>query len=226
MRSNKTAFVIAALMCTAGIGAVVARPDTKGQSQGTAFSLETMIPKHFGDWREEPQRIVQIVNPQAGTLLDKLYAEVLTRTYVNADGYRIMLSLAYGTDQRGYAGAHVPELCYPAAGFIEHRREATTLATPFGAISVRRLFMIRGARKEPVTYWLRIGDKTVQGWQRRLVELSYTLTGRIPDGMLFRVSSIDPDQIRANQMQDQFITQLLQYLSPAERKYLAGLSDL
>ena len=39
-----------------------------------------------------------------------------------------------------------------------------------------------------------VGEKAVQGKvQKRLVELSYTLTGRIPDGLLFRVSSIDPD---------------------------------
>ncbi len=55
-----------------------------------------MIPKQFGDWREEPQRIVQVINPQSQELLDKLYSETLTRTYVNAGGYRIMLSLAYG----------------------------------------------------------------------------------------------------------------------------------
>jgi EpsI family protein len=83
--------------------------------------------------------------------------------------------------------------------------------------------MTKGWRKEPVTVWFRIGDKAVEGWQRRLVELSYTLTGRVPDGMLFRVSSIDPDQTRANQMQDEFINQLLQTLAPAERVRLTGL---
>jgi len=43
--------------------------------------------------------------------------------------------------------------------------------------------------------------------------------------LLFRVSSIDPDQARANQMHDQFINQLLQAASPAERKRLSGLGD-
>jgi hypothetical protein len=57
------------------------------------------------------------------------------------------------------------------------------------------------------------------------MELSYTLAGRIPDRLLFRVSSIDSDQARANQMQDQFINQLLQAVSPAERKQLSGLGD-
>ena len=225
MRSNRLAFVIAALMCGASIGAVVARPGAKAADAGPAISLEAIIPKQLGGWREEPQRIVQVVNPQQRATLDNLYGQVLERSYVNADGYRIMLSLAYASDQRAYLQAHYPEACYLAAGFALHRREASQLTTPFGEIPVRRLFASRGPREEPLTYWLRVGDKAVQGWQSRLVELSYTLVGRIPDRLLFRVSSIDSDQARANQMQDQFINQLLQAVSPAERKQLSGLGD-
>jgi len=223
---NRTAILIAALMCAAGIGAVVARPGTKAAALGPAISLETLIPRQFGEWREEPQRVLQVVNPQTQALLDKLYSETLSRIYVNAGGYRIMLSLAYGSDQRGALQAHKPEVCYPAQGFALHRSEASQLATKFGAIPVQRLFTSRGPREEPVTYWFTVGDKAVQGTlQKRLVDLRYGLTGRIPDGMLFRVSSIDPDQTRANQLQDQFVNQLLQAISPAERKRLSGLGE-
>lgn len=225
MRSNRMAFIIAALMLAASIGAVVARPGAKAAGPGAAFRLEAMIPQQFGGWREESQRIVQVINPQIQKTLDETYSQILTRTYVNADGYRIMLSLAYGSDQRGALRAHDPESCYPAQGFTLHSREASQLATPFGEIPVRRLFTSRGPRVEPLTYWLRIGDKAVQGWQSKLVELSYTLTGRIPDGLLFRISSIDSDQARAKQLQDLFINQLLQTVSPAERKHLSGLGD-
>jgi len=226
MPSNRVAIIITALMFSASVGAIVARPDTKAEDLGPAISLETLIPKQFGEWREEPQRIVQVVNPQTQELLDKLYNETLSRTYVNAGGYRIMLSLAYGSDQRGALQAHKPEVCYPAQGFTLHRTEASQLVTPFGAIPAQRLFTSRGSREEPVTYWFTVGDKAVKGkLQKRLVDLRYGLTGRIPDGMLFRVSSIDPDQTRANQMQDQFINELLQGLSHTERKRLSGLGD-
>ena len=225
MRSNRLAFVIAALMCGASIGAVVARPGTKAADLRPAISLEAMIPNQLGDWREEPQRIVQVVNPQQRVSLDKVYSQILERSYVNADGYRIMLLLAHASDERGDLGAHHPETCYSAAGFTLHRKEESQLTTSFGEIPVRRLFTSKGSRKEPLTYWLKVGNKAVRGWQSRLVELSYTLTGRIPDGLLFRVSSIDPDQARANQMHDQFINQLLQAASPAERKRLSGLGD-
>jgi EpsI family protein len=77
-----------------------------------------------------------------------------------------------------------------------------------------------------VTYWFTVGDKAVQGTtQKRLVDLRYGLTGRIPDGMLFRISSIDSDQTRAYEMQSHFVNQLLQSVSPAERKRLSGLGN-
>lgn len=224
MRSSRIAFVIVVLMCAASVAAMVARPSRKIADTGPAISLETMIPKQFGDWREEPQRNVQVVNPQTQELLNKLYSQIVSRVYVNAEGYRIMLSVAYGSDQRGSLQAHKPEVCYPAQGFTLLRNEASRVATRFGDIAARRLFTTMGPRQEPVTYWFTTGDTVVQGrLQKRLMDLRYGLTGFIPDGMIFRVSSIDSDQARANQFQDQFVNQLLLSVSPAERKRLSGL---
>lgn len=225
MRSNRTAFVIAALMVMGSIGAVVARPDLKTMSRRPEFSLETMVPRQFGDWREQPQLIEQVVNPQVQAALDQVYSQVLQRVYVNPEGYRIMLSIAYGGDHRGSLRTHEPEYCYPGQGFIVRRREVSDLVTPFGVIPVRRLFATKGPRQEPVTYWIKVGDTVVRPWQSKLVELSYVITRRIPDGLLFRVSSIDPDQARANRVQRQFVDQLLQTLSPPDRKRLSGLGD-
>jgi EpsI family protein len=225
MRSNRLAFVIAALMIAASIGAVMARPDRKAAAPGPAFSLEAMVPRHFGDWREEARGIMQLVNPQQQAALDAVYGQVLERVYVNTNGYRIMLSVAYGSDHRGSFRTHEPEYCYPGQGFVLHRREVTELETPFGELPVRRLFTSKGPRQEPVTYWIKVGDKAVRPSQSKLVELGYILTGRTPDGMLFRVSSIDPEQSRANRMHDQFINQLLQAMSPAERMRLSGLGS-
>lgn len=220
------ALFIAMLMVLTSIGAVVARPGIKS-ADIAPISLESMVPRQFGDWREEPQRNVQVVNPQTKALLDKLYSQILTRVYINSQGYRIMLSLAYGSDQRGALQAHKPEVCYPAQGFSLHSNQPAQLSTAFGEIPARRLFTTMGPRQEPITYWFTVGEKTVQGvLHKRLVELSYTITGRIPDGMLFRISSIDPDQVRANQLHDQFINQLLQAVPPAERKRLSGLAEL
>ena len=79
---------------------------------------------------------------------------MLTRTYVNRNGDRIMLSMAYGGDQLGGREAHRPEICYPAQGFKVENLSDETLATSLGDISVRRFTASMGARHEPVTYWL------------------------------------------------------------------------
>lgn len=225
MRPNWIAAVLTVFMFAASVGAIVARPNIKAADEGSKIFLESMIPKQFGDWRDEPQRISQVINPQTQELLDKLYSQILTRTYVNSEGYRVMLSLAYGSDQRGALQAHKPEICYPAQGFKLHRTEAFPLSTPIGAIPAQRLMTSLGSRQEPVTYWFTVGDKAVQSkFERRLVQLTYGLTGRIPDGLLFRISSIDADQARANRHHDQFVNQLLQVIPPGDRMRLSGLS--
>jgi EpsI family protein len=223
---NRIAISIALLMFAASVVAHVTRPVRKAADIEPAISLEAMIPKAFGDWREEPQRLVQVINPQAAQLIDKIYSQVLARAYVNSEGYRIMISLAYGSDQRGELQAHKPEVCYPAHGFTVHKNESSQIMTPFGKLALRRLYTTMGQRQEPVSYWFAVGGTPVQGrLQKRLVDLKYGFTGRIPDGMLFRVSSIDPDQSRANRYQDHFINQLLQTIPTTDRKRLSGLGD-
>ena len=229
MRSTQAALLISTLMIATSLGAIVARPDRAAASLAPALSLEGMIPKRFGEWREKDFQLV--VNPQERALLNKLYSDTLSRTYANSAGYMVMLSLAYGRDQRGDLAAHMPEICYPANGFTLHSNESGQLRTPFGEIPVRRLLTSRGAREEPVTYWFTFGDEPVsldraeRQLRTRLVELRYAFTGRIPDGLLFRVSSIDGNQARANRLQDQFVNDLLRALSPTERKRVSGLGD-
>lgn len=224
MFKHRIAIFIAALMFTASVGAMVVKPTKKVADELPQISLATMIPKQFGNWREAPLRYAQVVNPQTQELLDKLYTEVLSRTYVNDQGYYIMLSLAYGSDQRGSLQAHKPEVCYPAQGFTMQKNDPGQLVTEYGDIPVRRLFGNLRTREEPITYWFTVGDKAVQGTtDKRLVDLRYGLTGRIPDGLLFRVSSIDGNPLHAYQIQDQFANALLQSVKPEERKRLSGL---
>ena len=219
---TRIGLLICALMFAASVGAIVARPTQKVADEH-AVSLVSIVPQQFGEWREVPQA-VQVVNPQTQELLDRLYSQILARTYVNASGYRIMLSLAYGSDQRGALQAHKPEICYPAQGFTLHSNEPALIQTAFGEIPARRLSTSLGQRHEPVTYWFTVGDKASPSQlEKRLVEMRFALTGRIPDGMLFRVSSIDPDQARAYRIQEQFVLQLLNEVSPGSRKRLSGL---
>lgn len=225
MKSQQLAALLACLMASASVVGVVVRPSAKAAPTAPRYVLETTIPRVFGDWRELPSQGVMLVNPQTQAMLDQIYSQLLTRTYVDGNGYRIMLSLAYGGDQRGSMQAHKPEVCYPAQGFVLHSNAAGSIRTPYGAIETRQLNTSLGPRKEPVTYWFTMGDSTVHSrWQQRLVELRFALTGQVPDGLLFRISSIDDNPQRAFRQHEAFANALLSAVPVRDRTRLSGLS--
>ena len=224
MQTNSIALALAILMCSASVAGIAARPTVKATDKAPAVSLEAIVPTGFGEWTEYADQGTQVVNPQTKELIDKLYSQTLTRTYVNSQGYRIMLSLAYGDDQRGGLQAHRPEVCYPAQGFALLSSQDGTLPTAFGAIEVRRLSTSLGNRNEPVTYWLTVGDQVIKNRiEKRLAEIRLGLTGQIPDGLLFRISSIDNDTAHAFAMQQRFAADLLNAVPSGARKQLSGL---
>jgi EpsI family protein len=224
MKTTHIAYTLAALMCGTSAASISLQPNRTATAKGTAMSLETIVPKDFGEWTELPIRVAEVVNPQTKELLDKLYSQLLSRSYVNKDGYRIMLSLAYGDDQRGGLQAHRPEVCYPAQGFKLGKMEDGRLGTAYGDIEVRRLNTAMGERVEPVTYWLTVGSQVIQTkLDTRIAQIRLGLTGQIPDGLLFRVSSIDADSERAFSIQQKFVADLMSAVPDASRKQLSGL---
>ncbi|TVT78556.1 MAG: EpsI family protein [Denitromonas halophila] len=189
-------------------------------------SLESMIPTAFGDWQVDANAFAGVVNPQQTELINRLYSQTLSRTYVNTKtGDRIMLSIAYGEDQRDGMQLHYPEVCYPAQGFQIKSSRIGQIVSNAGAIPVRRLETNLGRQRvEPVTYWTTISEQVVLGGAaKKLAEMRYGLNGQIPDGMLFRVSSIDSDTERAFALQGSFVDSLISAVPPSARQRLAGL---
>jgi len=215
--------ILLVLMLAASGLALALRPSLKIADQGPKVDLEAMIPRAFGDWRELKQSSAQIVDPQQQESINEIYSQTLSRTYINDAGYRIMLSLAYGGEQSSSLQVHKPDVCYPAQGFTLENKETGSLAFNNGSISLTRILTSLGQRIEPVTYWTTIGDKVVQSrFNRKLIEIGYGLTGKIADGMLVRVSSIDPDSHKAYEIQDRFALQMLEALAPENRQRLTG----
>ena len=52
MKLNSTALALAILMGGASVAGIAARPSAKAVDKGNAVSLETMVPRSFGDWTE------------------------------------------------------------------------------------------------------------------------------------------------------------------------------
>lgn len=216
-------FVIGLFMLAAAGMALTLKPTERVADTGPKVDLETLIPKEFGDWKMEDTVTPIILNPVQKAVIEKIYNQTLTRTYVNSRNERIMLSIAYGGDQSDSMSVHKPEICYPAQGFQILKNKADFFATGEGEIPVQRLVAQQGRRVEPITYWTTIGDTVaIKGVKWKLQQIKFGLTGKIPDGLLFRISSIQADESAAYRNQDDFTRALIAAMTPEGRQRIIG----
>lgn len=216
--------LLAALLMVGASGlAHVTRPTVHLAEQREAVDLETLFPKSFGGWRLDPNIPVSIVSPDVEALLKSLYAQTLSRTYVGPGGERIMLSVAYGGDQSDATRAHRPDVCYPAQGFDILANDSSSVPLGDASLPVKHMFAKLGQRFEPVTFWFIVGDRiAVTGAQQKIAQLSYGLRGYIPDGMLVRISSINPDSEAGYRAQARFIADMRSAMPQPSRLKVFG----
>lgn len=220
--SIKNIALLVLMLASAALGAVL-RPTISLADERPPIDLAAMVPTTFGDWREETNVLAQVVNPQQKSVIDKIYSQTLSRSYVNPQGYRIMLSIAYGKNQSDALSLHKPEVCYPAQGFTLLGKKTDALDLLGRPITATQISTSLGQRFEPVTYWTVVGDHiSTGGIAKKLIEMRYALNGRIPDGMLVRVSSIDRSADEAYALQKQFANAMVGAIAPEHRQRFAG----
>lgn len=191
----------------------------------TPARLETLTPSHFGAWQlleqdpGHPQRSTELQQKVASA-----YQQTLERVYTRADGERVMLSMAYGSNQFSDAlQVHRPEYCYKAQGYQIEKSRDVKLRLADSHLQVRRLLATKPGRQEPITYWVTVGDDAVlPGVQRKLAQMRYGLRGEIPDGMLVRISTISQNEKVAYEVHLQFLQDWLHHLAAQERARLIG----
>jgi EpsI family protein len=212
------------LLLLAFASAAVAAPLLKpAPADISSVNLEKMIPSSFAGWRVDPTVEPIAPAPDVRSKLDRIYNQTVSRAYVNDAGEQMMLTVAYGGDQSDALKAHRQEVCYSAQGFEIRDLHRGTMSAAGRTIPVTRLHAVRGARSEPVTYWLTMGERVVLGRLERLrVQLASGLSGRLPDGMLVRVSSIGDDLPRAYAAQQSFIASALATMPVADVARLVG----
>lgn len=220
---TRRAIILAVLMLGTSMLTVALTPTKRTAAEVHQFQLETIIPRQFGDWHTDEQIANTVINPEAQAAVSAIYSQILSRTYVNSNGRRIMLSLAYGEDQSSHNRIHRPEICYPSQGFQIINKWKDAVSTDLVTIPVMRITTQLGNRHEPVTYWIRVGNTLARGIiEQTFVRIGQGLSGNIPDGILFRVSEINPNFQDSFTLQDQFIRTLLLSLTPADREILIG----
>ena len=174
----------------AASGMMAARLRTVPASASAALDH---IPQRFAGWRA--------IEDMDGTLAPwrfdafghpvEIYDRVVSRTYTDAAGHRVMLMLAYQRQQFQEERVHSPELCYFAQGFVLSARRGLLVVLPGGPATARGFTGNASGRREDVVYWIRPGDTlTSSSLLIRLQVLLYALRGRIVDGLLVRASII------------------------------------
>lgn len=220
----RTILLLICMLVATGM-AVALKPAQLIGTEARKIDLESMIPLVFGGWTTEPQSTSYVVNPSETLVLDQIYAVTLSRTYVNAQGNRIMLSIAYGSEQNKQSQVHRPDVCYPAQGFKVQSEGQSKLHAAHATIPLLHLIATQGSRVEPISYWIRVGDDLASGWiGQKIAVVKQGLQGNVADGLLFRVSSIDADTERAFPIQEQFIKDLLDAVAESDRPFLVGRS--
>jgi len=228
----RASLVLSALILAAGLAAALLTPTP--HAEAPARSFEQSIPTAFGDWKMV-QAAVQQVDPtitRAGeTSLNQPYDDVLSRTYRNSKGETVMLSLAYGRQQRQEVKIHRPDLCYTAQGFKVASLQSVEMPVKAGngsPVLGKRMKAVRDARvggyTELVSYWMRIGSVySESAWDTRLHILAEGLAGRVPDGVLTRASRLvreGDDDAAVHTSIESFLAEMVAAAPPDARRLL------
>jgi EpsI family protein len=156
-------------------------------------------------------------------MLKSLYNQNISRTYMDDQGHRVMLAVAYTQIQTDRTRVHRPEVCYPSQGFeLVSQKDEQTLVEG-RSLPVRRMVTRRQDRKEYVSYWVMIGDTPVVSTRdEKIRQIKYGLHLEIPDNLLFRVSSTDDSEAEAFRRHDAFIQAMMRNVDPRQLSSLIG----
>lgn len=216
-------YLLVGLSMLAAAGLAVALTPRMKLVDQPSIDLESMIPPQFGEWKLEQSVAPMVISPDVKALLDKIYNQTLSRNYRNSKGDRIMLSIAYGSGQGYSTQVHRPEVCYPAQGFLVKSMAMDSIDVIGHKLPVAKLVATHGRRVEPITYWIMIGDSPVRGnWEQHFARLRYGLSGKIPHGLVIRVSTISENETESYRAEEQFLRAMLSALPVEHRALLAG----
>lgn len=179
------------------------------------------VPDTVGPWRFAT--VSGVVLPPPDALSDRLYDNIVARVYEAPGQPSMMLMIAYNNIQDGVLQVHRPEICYPVGGYEltptrEYRLSIRNRAVP------ANVFAARGPdRTEQILYWTRMGDDFPRSWiEQRLAVARANVAGRIPDGVLVRLSLLGNNPVAALPLLVHFARVFLDASPPQLRQILIG----
>jgi hypothetical protein len=184
-----------------GIGGVaIARQPKPDAAPVRKEALDRLVPAKVGDWAYHDTS--GLVLPPPDALSDALYSGLVTRTYISPNRMPVMLLVAYSNVQDGMLQVHRPEVCYPAGGYRLSPTRVEQVPNGVGGGINANLFSAEGVS--------------------RTEQVRANLDGRIPDGILVRVSTLAPGMGAAHADLAAFAAQLVKSASPSARQLLIG----
>lgn len=219
--ARRKALTLALGMGAAALLAAAIRPARMPADAATP--LESVFPRSLGTWRIDAGRDAFVRPADQQARVYGVYDQVLERIYVGPQDERVMLSVAYGSEQSPGLQVHRPEICYAGGGFDVSDLHRAALRLAGREVDVTRLHAKRPGRSEPITYWTVLGGRVVRdagGFRWR--QLSSSLRGHLLDGMLVRISSIDADPQHGWQVHERFAQALAAALEPAKQAQVIG----
>lgn len=185
--------VIGAVVGGASLAAQAALPKVEAAPiDKKAFAK--WIPTRFDGWSSTNSD--GIVMPPPDVLSDRLYDDLVSMTYVDANNAAVMVVVAYNYRQDGIVQLHRPEICYPTGGYKLSPAEALSLDVANGREVPANFFTASSSQRiEQVLYWTRIGRSFPRTWiDQRASVIASNLRGSVPDGVLVRFSVIGANE--------------------------------
>lgn len=225
INSSAGFFLLGLLMVLTSLLSYYLQPNENVLSSGGDYQVNNEIPAAFKDWSVDENVSPIKVDPQMQANIDKTYDQVLSRTYKNKRGDMVMLSIAYGKKQSKSLQVHKPETCYSAQGFFVKSLGNFDFDLQKHHLKARKLIATNGNRVEPIIYWIRVGDSLEYGGINQTIKrVKLGLSGKVADGLLFRVSTIDNNSAKAYDTELQFINDLIMSLNKESTEFLIGSS--
>ncbi len=179
-------------------------------------TFNSAIPDRIGGWKSRKSQQI-VLPPQDDS--NQLYENQETRIYEGVGLPAVMLLIAHSSIQQNDVQVHRPEVCYPASGFPVISTEPTQISYRGREFAGRELLADRGGLHERVIYWIRVGDSFPTTWRKQRIDMALSnLSGVVPDGVLFRVSTIEEPEKSTSAILRIFIEEFLGNVAPSFRQ--------
>lgn len=219
--------ILSAVMVLIAIAAVWATPTEYLSNIKQREPLINYVEPSFDNWNKDDKNQVLITSAVLDEKLESAYSDLISEAYLNTENKRVMLSVAYSDNQRNGLAVHLPEACYPAQGFeiLEEKKIPITL-NDGSQLTAKYMKTKRGSRVEPLIYWTVAGEYLYgNDFERKEISIKYALKNIIADGLIFRISMVEPDEDVALSHMNDFIKDFYDSLSEIQKSRFFGQNN-